>query len=206
MGTHHDSARLRLSEDAGKSDYRNFPRVDDVAQNVSGSHTWQLVYIAHQHQAHVLRNRLHQIIHQDDVYHRTLIHDQRIALQRVLLVALVAVLRIEFQQSVDGLGFHARGLAHSLGSSARRSRQQNLHSCRLIGGDDTLRCRGFSCSWTTRKYHHLRAHCLLYGGNLHLVILDARSLFHRLDIGLHIEEGRALALHQGEQLLRRSPF
>lgn len=84
------------------------------------SHTRQLVNVAHQHQAHVLRNRLHQIIHQDDVYHRTLIHDQRITLQRVLLVALVSVLRIKLQQPVDGLGFHARGLAHSLGSSARR--------------------------------------------------------------------------------------
>ena len=97
MGTHHDSARLRLPEDAGKADYRNFPRVDDVAQNVSGSHTRQLVYIAHQHQAHVLRNCLHQVIHQDDVYHRAFIYYQCIALQRVLLVALVSVLRIELQ-------------------------------------------------------------------------------------------------------------
>ncbi|CDE87169.1 unknown [Prevotella sp. CAG:891] len=39
MGTHHNPAALRLTEDAGQADNRYPPAFNDVAQYVSGSHT-----------------------------------------------------------------------------------------------------------------------------------------------------------------------
>ncbi len=43
MGTHHDAARLCLTEDAGQTDDGNFPAFNNVAQHVARSHTGQLV-------------------------------------------------------------------------------------------------------------------------------------------------------------------
>ena len=47
VGTHHYSARLRLTEDASKTDYRYLFRVDNIAQHITCTNTWQLVDIAH---------------------------------------------------------------------------------------------------------------------------------------------------------------
>ena len=72
-------------------------QLPSVAQHVSGPDTRQLVDIAHEYQAHIGRNRFHQVVEKHDVDHRTFIHNQHVTLQRVLIVAFVAIHRIIFQ-------------------------------------------------------------------------------------------------------------
>ena len=64
MGAHHDTALLRLTEDAGKTHDRDVLRVDDVAQDVSRTDARQLVYIAHEYQPHTRGNGFQQIVYQ----------------------------------------------------------------------------------------------------------------------------------------------
>jgi len=77
-----------------------------------------LVDVADEQQAHVGRDGFQERVHQHNVNHRTFVDNECIALQRALVVALVSLGWVELQQSVDGLGLHARSLSHALGSSA----------------------------------------------------------------------------------------
>ena len=70
------------------------------------------------------RHRLEQAVHQRHVDHRDLVHDQQVAVERVLLVALEAAAgRVGLEQAVQGLGLEPGGLAHPLGGPAGRCRQ-----------------------------------------------------------------------------------
>ena len=65
-------------------------------------------------------------MHQRHVDHRDLVHDQEIALERVLLVALEAALGgIGLEQAVQGLGLQPGGLAQPLGRPAGGGRQRD---------------------------------------------------------------------------------
>ena len=155
MGTHYDAAGLCLTENAGQPDDRNLFTLNDVAQHVAGTYTRQLVDVAHEDHAHGRGDGLHQVVHQDDVNHRTLVHNQCVPFQGILIVPLVAVFRIELQQPVNGLGLHAGGFAHTFGCPPRRSRQQNAESHMLQSRNDTLRSGRLTGTRSTRQYHHL---------------------------------------------------
>jgi hypothetical protein len=67
----------------------------------------------------LVRHRLHQRLHQQDVDHRGLIDDQQVAIERIVLATPEpAALRVYFQQPVDGLSLEAAGLGHALRSAA----------------------------------------------------------------------------------------
>ena len=125
MGAHHDPALLCLPEDSRQAHDGNLLRVDDVAEDIARTDARQLVDVAHEHQTHRHRNGFHQVVHQQDVDHRAFVHDQGVAVQRIFVATLIAVLWIVFQQPVDGLGIHPRRFAHAFGRTSRRRRQQN---------------------------------------------------------------------------------
>ena len=125
MGTHDDAAGLCLPEDTGQPDDRNLFGIDDVTKHVPGTHTGKLVDVAHQYKAHIRRQSFHQVVHQDDVYHGTLVHNERISFQRVFVIALVTIFRVVFQKPVDGLCFHTCRLAHSFGGTSCRCGKQD---------------------------------------------------------------------------------
>ena len=79
-----------------------------------------MIDVAHQQQVRAGRNRLEQMVGQQQVEHGGFVHDDRIHVERVLLVALKAeaVARAELQQSVDGLGLPAGGFAQAFGRAA----------------------------------------------------------------------------------------
>lgn len=69
----------------------------------------------------IVRDRLHQCLHQHDIDHRGLIDDQQIAVERIIAVAFeAAILGIDLKKPVDGLGFEPCRLGHALGGTARR--------------------------------------------------------------------------------------
>ena len=120
MSTHHDSAALCLTEDACQTDDRYLAAVNDIPEHITCSNARQLVDVSDHDQPHGHRQSFHEVVHQDNVNHRALIHNQNISFQRVLIVTLISVLRIEFQKTMNGLGFHSCGFTHSLGSTTCR--------------------------------------------------------------------------------------
>ena len=70
-------------------------------------------------------HRPQQRVHQQDIDHGGLVHDQQIAVERVVLVrAEAARLRVDLQQPVDGLGLQAGGFGQPLGRPSGRGAQQ----------------------------------------------------------------------------------
>ncbi len=80
VGIHDDPARLRLPEYPGETDHGKNPRINHIPQHIPGAYGRELVNIPHHHKAHGGRNRLQQGIHQDDVDHGALVHNQDIPL------------------------------------------------------------------------------------------------------------------------------
>ena len=73
-------------------------------------------------------------MHQRHVDHRDLVHDQQVAVERVLLAPLEAALgRVGLEQPVQGPGLPAGGLAQPLGGPAGRRRQGDGGG---LGGQD----------------------------------------------------------------------
>src|SRR5579875_3503156 len=67
-------------------------------------------------------HRSQKLIHQNDIDHRRLVHHEQIEIERLERIALETAKRwIEFEQTVNGLGLAAGGLAQSFGRPSRWS-------------------------------------------------------------------------------------
>ena len=134
MGVDDDPAFGGLPEHLGQSGDRDRARPDDVAEDLTGTDRGKLIDVADQQQAGLRGNRLHHGEHQRRVDHAGLVDDEKIAIERVFRVAFeAAVLRIGFQQPVDGLRLDPGLLGHALGGAARRRGEQNF---RPLGGEN----------------------------------------------------------------------
>ena len=110
------------------------PERDDVGKHLPRADRGQLVDIAHENQRGPLWNRLQQRVHQRDIDHRDLVDDEKIAVQRAILVAPEASMgRVGLQQTVQRPGLEAGRLAQALGGAACRSGQGGLY---LLGAQD----------------------------------------------------------------------
>ena len=110
----------------------------------------QLIHVAHQQQARMRRNGLGERIHQRHIDHRGLVHHQQIAVERVLLVAReAAVLRVDLQQAVDGLGLDPGLLGHALGRTSCRSRQRHPDALGHQEAQDRV-----EAAWSCRHRDH----------------------------------------------------
>ena len=108
-----------LAEDLGEADHGRDSAVDDVAQHSSGSDRGQLVHVAHQNQTGACGKRPQQIAHERDIHHRGLVHDQQIAVDRILFIAgETPGTWLGFEQAVNGFRFQAGGLGEPLGRAA----------------------------------------------------------------------------------------
>ena len=75
MCIHDNSAGLGLTENPGQTNHRKYFTVDHITEHISCTYRWKLINISHQDQTHVRRDGFHQRIHQNNINHRTLIHD-----------------------------------------------------------------------------------------------------------------------------------
>ena len=91
-------ARSCLGVDSGNGS-------DDVFQHAARADTGELVHIAHQEQVHAWGQRLEQMVHEDQVEHRRLVHHQQIRVQRRIFVPFKgdALAGLKLKQAVDGL-------------------------------------------------------------------------------------------------------
>ena len=106
----------------------------------------------------MLRHGLEQRIHQRHVDHRGLVDDEQVAVERVLLVAReAAVLRVDLQQAVDGLGLKAGLLGHALGGAAGRCGERDLHALGRQNAQDRVERAGLSDARPARDDRDLGA-------------------------------------------------
>ena len=71
------------------------------------------IHITDEDHRHCIRHSLQKIVHEHDVDHGALVHDQYIALQGILLVPLIPFRGLDLQQSVDRLCLHAGRLGQA---------------------------------------------------------------------------------------------
>jgi hypothetical protein len=67
-------------------------------------------------------------LHQHDIDHRGFVDHQQVAGEWIVVATLeAAVLRVDLQEPMDGLGLEAGRLGHALGGAAGRSAEQKPH-------------------------------------------------------------------------------
>ena len=96
MCIHDNPAGLGLTENPGQANHRKYFTVNHITEHISCTNRWKLINISHQNQTHVRRDCFHQRIHQNNINHRTLIHNQNITLKRSFLIFLIAFRRFKF--------------------------------------------------------------------------------------------------------------
>lgn len=111
--------------------------------------------VADEYQTHIRGDGFHQVVEQQNVNHRTFIHNQRVTLQRILFIALVSVHRIIFQQTMYCLSFHTRCLRHSFGGTTRGGGEKNTHVTGFESGDYSLCGGSLARTGSAGQYHHL---------------------------------------------------
>jgi len=148
----------------------------DVVQDIARTDRGKLVGITDQDDFHPGRYCLEQVVHEDDVDHRTLIEYQGISFERMFRIALIPLWRFELEQPVDGLGFHAGCLAHPLGSPSRGSGTQHLVAGCPQCLDDAERGRCLAGSWAAGEYHERAFPRCPDGLELDFIIGDAAGL------------------------------
>ena len=175
VGVHDDAARLGLAEDPREPDDGKTAGVDHIPQDISRAHAGELVHISDQDQPHAVRDGSHQTVHQHDVDHGALVHDQDVSLQRVFFVPLVAVGRLDFQQAVDGFGLHARGLGQALRGPPGRGGEQDSRSRSAKRRDDAEGGGRLACAGTPSEDEDLAFDGRQNRPDLDLVIVHARG-------------------------------
>src|SRR5579885_3559787 len=87
-----DLALLRLPEQVSQPNGGNGLAAQQVAQNIARPDGGKLVSIDHQQQVRIFRQRLEQIVEQEDIDHRELVDDDEFVRSRLGLVAQPAVI------------------------------------------------------------------------------------------------------------------
>ena len=177
---HDDPARPRLPKDPAEAHHRKLPGINDIPKDIAGSDARELVNISDQDQCHSVRDRLQKIIHEHDIDHRALIHDQDIALQRVFLILLIPLRRFYFQEPVNGFCFHPSGLRKAFRRASGRRCQQDLRACHAKGCDNAECGRCLSRARPSGQYQDLALHRAQNRLHLDLVILHACSSVYTL--------------------------
>ena len=126
VGVDHDPALGRLPEHLREAGHRQPSRSNDVGQHLPWPDRGQLVHVADEQQGRVLGDGPGERVHERHIDHRGLVHHEQIAVERVVLGSReAAMLGVDLQEAMDGLGLDPRLLGHALGGPARRGREQH---------------------------------------------------------------------------------
>ena len=139
---HDDVALLCLPENRLQRNHRNRPGFNHILQHRPRSHARQLVGVPRHYQMGADRHSLQQRMEKIEIYHRHLIHDDHVLLQRFVLVPseLQSSIRVPryLKQPVNGLRLPPGRFGHSLGRPAGRRRQGNRQPLILKYGNHRI--------------------------------------------------------------------
>ena len=206
MGVADDGGLLRLTEHLGQGHGGDHAAAQHVAQHVARAHGGQLVGVPHHHQPAAGAQRLQQRLHQLQIHHAHLVHDDGMGLQRVLGVLLEChlsrqLIEAHAKAAVDGLGLPARHLPQPLGCSPRGGQQQHVKAHPLIQRDDAPQGGGLAGAGAAGEQQHAavrrQRHRLTLQGRVAHALLT-------LDVGdglIHPHQPLHRRLHHGQQAL-----
>ena len=117
-----DAGLLRLAEDLGQPHPRHRFGGQQIAQHLAGADARQLVDVADQQQVRARRHRLGQLVREQDVQHRGLVHHDRSASSGAVLVVGRVAAGLELQQPVHGGGLGAGELGQAVWRRGRWAR------------------------------------------------------------------------------------
>ncbi len=116
----------------------------------------ELVDVADQDQAAVVRHRPQHVVGEHRVEHRRLVDDQQVGRERVLAVAVeLPGLRVELEQPVEGGRLGAGGLGHALGGAAGGGGEQHALALLLQDLDDAAHQRRLAGAGAAGDHQHL---------------------------------------------------
>ena len=121
MCVDHNPAGFALPVNIRQAYARDGAAVQNIPQNISGTHAGKLVGVADQNQAASGLHSPQQRTHQHQVDHGGLVGNDAVRLQRMILIpGKDSLFSAVFQQPVDGLRFTACRFGHALGGTAGR--------------------------------------------------------------------------------------
>ena len=124
-----DPASRRLAEYLGQPHDRNRAGGNEIGQHLTRTDRRQLVDVADDQQSGFVGNRRQQRPHQHDIHHRSLVDDQKSAVERIVGVALEPPAPgIDLKQPVDRNGLEPGGLCHPFGGTAGRRAEKQGHA------------------------------------------------------------------------------
>ena len=190
VGAGDDPALGRLTEHLRQPHDRHRLAGDQVGQDLARTNRGELVDVAHDQQRRAVGNRLHQRLHQHDVDHRGLVHNEQVAVERIIRVALESSgLRIDLQQPVNGLRLEPGRLGHALGGTPGRCAQEQFNALRRQDTQDGVDDRGLPDPRPACDHENLGQQRQPNGCNLAFcerqagLLLDPRQGLHRVDEG-----------------------
>ena len=194
MGIGNNLALCGLSEYLLQLNNRKTFRVNNILKNISGSHTWQLVNIPHKNQPCSHRYRFKKRIHNCNIHHRHLIHNNHISLQRILFISVKmnrCVITIPWSSTylkkpVYSLCFETRSFTHSLCSSSRWCRQPYIKPLHLEKPDNCVDSCGFTCSRPSGNNHQTIKNSSRYSLSLDIVQPYIQLIFNSADSSVHL--------------------
>jgi hypothetical protein len=141
-----------LAEDARQARDRHHAAGDQVAQYVARANRGQLVHVPDKKYLRAGRHGLEQVVGQEQVEHRGLVHHQVVDVERVVLIALEAEGRGGFEQAVDGAGRVAGGFGEALGGPPGGGGQGDALTPSLECANQRFQAGGFSRARPARQH------------------------------------------------------
>ena len=194
MGIGNNLTLCSLSEYLLQFNNRKTFRVDNILKNISGSHTWQLVHIPHKNQPCSHRYRFKKRIHNCNIHHRHLIHNNYVSLQWILFISVkmnccvttVPRPTAYLKKPVDSLCLKACSFAHSLCSSSRWCRKPYVQPLHLEKPDNCIYSCGFTCSRASGNNYQTIKNGSRFSFSLDIVQPYLQLIFNSADSSVHL--------------------
>ena len=210
MGVDDNITLCRLPENLCQTYHMKPLRFYDIAKHAARTHAGKLVHISHQDKTRPLCHRFQQGMHQRDIHHRHLIHDNHIRLQRILLIALKSFTpvhaAVQFQHTVNRLRLKACCLTHPFCRAPGGSRQKNIHSFLFEITDNRVDGCRLSGSRSSGNHHQSIADCLPDCLRLQFIQLHSGIFLNGTNTALNLNLRYIIGYVQPPQHSRRIHF
>ena len=207
MGGGDNRARLRLAKNLGERHGGHRTAFHQIRQNIPRAHAGELIRIAHHNQAAAQRQSIQKGFKEQAVHHRHFIYNQNITLQRICaVVGKRAGARLNLQQAVQRLRAARADLAHPLGRTSGRGREQNPVAERLKERNHASQRGGFARSGPAGQHHHPVFYRAADRRALRFFIKDAQFLLCFADPAFYLLNFLVPELQKGAQLFSSPGF